>query len=304
MNRAEQVASRIMQTQAGVIGYRQALASGIVQPQIDHLVRTGRWVRLHRGVYAALASVDSARRRHFAAYLAIGEPVAFSHRSAAWILALTKRVPEQVEVTVPGARRPRVEHLHVHRTVDFDATAITVVKGLPCTNVTWTLIDVAASGDEVVNPMLDVAFSRRLTTVDGLEREIGRRSRQGRPGPGRLARLMKSRGLSGGPAPSVLEAEMLALLTRWRLPLGKREVVYGDRGQYRVDFVIVPGLVVEVDGFAYHWSPEAKAYDDRRRNELRAQGLFVLVYSWMDVRFDARRVAAEIGAEVTKRAVA
>jgi very-short-patch-repair endonuclease len=51
--------------------------------------------------------------------------------------------------------------------------------------------------------------------------------------------------------------------------------------------------VIEVDGFAYHWSPEAKAYDEARRNRLRLGGSFLLVYSWRDICFDGRRVAQE-----------
>jgi very-short-patch-repair endonuclease len=65
-------------------------------------------------------------------------------------------------------------------------------------------------------------------------------------------------------------------------------------GRYRIDFLIVPGLAVEVDGFAHHWSPEDKAYDDARRNRLRLSGLVVLVYDWRAVRFEERRLANEI----------
>ena len=99
-----------------------------------------------------------------------------------------------------------------------------------------------------------------------------------------------------------MEAEAMRLFRRWGIPILRREVVTGRHGQYRIDFLIAPGLVVEVDGFAYHWSPEAKARDEARRNELRLAGLFLLIYTWRDIRFDERRVAAEIASALSRKA--
>ncbi|MHB1931258.1 MAG: PDDEXK family nuclease, partial [Acidimicrobiales bacterium] len=53
-------------------------------------------------------------------------------------------------------------------------------------------------------------------------------------------------------------------------------------------------LFVEVDGYAYHHSPEQKANDERRRNRLRLDGNIVLVYTWRDVVGDGARVLNEI----------
>jgi very-short-patch-repair endonuclease len=98
----------------------------------------------------------------------------------------------------------------------------------------------------------------------------------------------------GGPEPSVLEAMALRLFQRWNIPvLGREQHIYAD-GRYRIDFIVGPRLIVEVDGFAYHWTPEAKAYDDRRRNRLRAVGMTVLVYDWRSVKFEAGRLAKEV----------
>ena len=95
----------------------------------------------------------------------------------------------------------------------------------------------------------------------------------------------------------------MRLFRRWAIPVLGREISYGPEGQYRIDFLIAPALVVEVDGFAHHWSPEAKGRDESRRNELRLGGLFILVYTWRDVRRDERRVAAEISRALRRRAL-
>lgn len=48
-----------------------------------------------------------------------------------------------------------------------------------------------------------------------------------------------------------------------------------------------------MDGHIYHSTPEQKAYDERRRAEIRMGGTFLLVYMWRDVHLDGRRVLAE-----------
>jgi hypothetical protein len=53
-------------------------------------------------------------------------------------------------------------------------------------------------------------------------------------------------------------------------------------------------LFVEVDGYAYHWSPEQKRYDDARRNRLRLLGVNVLVYDWQAVVKGPTMLVAEV----------
>jgi very-short-patch-repair endonuclease len=60
--------------------------------------------------------------------------------------------------------------------------------------------------------------------------------------------------------------------------------------------------MLEVDGYAYHWAPEAKAYDDSRRNRLMMEGWRILVYSWMDIVREGSRVLAEINETLAMRA--
>jgi hypothetical protein len=61
-------------------------------------------------------------------------------------------------------------------------------------------------------------------------------------------------------------------------------------------------VAVEVDGYAYHWSPEAKARDESRRNQLRLSGIFLLVYTWRDIRMEPGRVIREVTAALSRYA--
>jgi very-short-patch-repair endonuclease len=105
---------------------------------------------------------------------------------------------------------------------------------------------------------------------------------------------LRRRGFVGAPHPSVLESKLLRLLRQHRIHPVAVEVMVGPAGRYRVDVVISEGLLVEVDGYAHHHTPEQKAEDERRRNRIRLTGKFLLVYTWRDVVYDGGRVAAEI----------
>ena len=80
-----------------------------------------------------------------------------------------------------------------------------------------------------------------------------------------------------------------------------REVVLKELG-YRLDIQLEEQLFLEVDGYAYHWSPEQKRHDDARRNKLRLHGLTVLVYDWRAVVSEPTRLVAEVQQALTKPA--
>ena len=98
-------------------------------------------------------------------------------------------------------------------------------------------------------------------------------------------------------APSVLESRTLRLFAG-RERKGQRNAKSSWTGVVtdwtsRLDLRVF----VEVDGFAYHWTPEQKRYDDKRRNELRLLGYEILVYDWKAVMDEPRRVVKETKTE-------
>jgi hypothetical protein len=108
-----------------------------------------------------------------------------------------------------------------------------------------------------------------------------------------LRATLHRRGFIGAPAPSVLESRTLRLLHRSGVrPISCEVEVEG--GLFRFDILLAVGLAMEVDGFAYHSSPEAKARDARRRNRIRMGGTFVLEYSWVDIVREPERVSREV----------
>jgi very-short-patch-repair endonuclease len=66
-------------------------------------------------------------------------------------------------------------------------------------------------------------------------------------------------------------------------------------GGFEVDFVWArAGVVVEVDGYAYHRSPEAMTTDHERDVALVLSGFRVLRFTWHDVTKRASYVAKSV----------
>lgn len=217
-----------------------------------------------------------------AACVGAGPPAVASHRSAAWLWGLVGDAPPRPEITVALTQRPRRPNLQVHRRGDIDPASTSLRRAVPCTNPLRTLADLGEVDPASLDGAVDRALAVRLVTVEGLLAEIDRLSRTGRRGVGVLRRSLERRGMVEAPAPSVLESMTLRLLARWGIrPLDVQVVVLG--GRYRLDILIRPGLALEVDGFAFHSSPEAKAADSVRRNALRLEGIVVIEANWVTI---------------------
>ncbi|HVA75121.1 MAG TPA: DUF559 domain-containing protein, partial [Acidimicrobiales bacterium] len=149
-----------------------------------------------------------------------------------------------------------------------------------------------------IDDLVDRALARRLARVDDLVHAV-ERSAEFRRHPGRvtLAARLARRGVTGAPAPSVLESRMARLLAGEGLPAPKAELVWGPQRRYRLDFAYPAlRLAIEVDGFAFHFTPEQMRADNHRSNTLTAAGWMILRYNWWDVTYEPERVAGQIAA--------
>jgi len=103
--RMEAVLREYGAVQHGLVTRVQLLGAGVADHVIERRVRSGRLVRVHRGVYQA-GPVVGAHARELAAVLACGRDCRVSHRSAAvlWKFAGGSS-HELVEVTMHRRRR-------------------------------------------------------------------------------------------------------------------------------------------------------------------------------------------------------
>jgi hypothetical protein len=297
MNRLrEKLINAFLASHHGVISRRDALELGLSADRIDRLVAVGRWAPVHRGVYVRVGETVGPAARLLAACLAAGPTAVASHDSAAWLWGLIPEAPPRPSVTVPLGSSARVVRVKQHRRNDIDHARVVVLRSIPVTDPLRTLVDLGATVDpRALGDAVDVALARKLVSVEGLECEIQRLARPGRQGVPALRTVLRQRGLVGAPQPSVLESRTLRLLKRWGItPTGAEVVVLG--GRYRLDVLLCPGVALEVDGFSHHWSPEHKAADSWRRNQLRLAGIVVIEADWVTIMRDPQRLRAMVAA--------
>jgi very-short-patch-repair endonuclease len=263
--RAAAVAAR----QFGVVTYAQLLECGLTRHRVEQRVRARQLQRLWRGVYAFGHRELTARGRLLAAVFACGPGARLSHRSAAHHSELLATSPANIDVTVETrGGRPRRRGITIHCCRSIDPRDVMVMDGIPITTPARTLIDLSGV---VPARQLEKAFEqariRRLIRPgeleDALARAAGRNTRA-------LRMLLDAEKESTTLTRSELEERFLALIRSGGLP--EPEVNARLHG-YEVDFLWrEQRRVVEVDGYAYHWTRQAANRDRRKDNDLELAG--------------------------------
>ncbi|MHB8506647.1 MAG: hypothetical protein ACYDEN_13170 [Acidimicrobiales bacterium] len=284
---------RRLQAQHGVMSRKQLSALGVDETHVRTRVSRGEWESVGRLLIRASGAPPTPVQALWVASLAAGPDAVLSHLSAAWLWKLLPS-PGRPSVTVPVGATTRIAGVTVHRSRSM-CERIVLRGGLPCTDPMRTLEDLAGVlAPSELDELIDRGLSARLLTVETLEAHVAATKARGRSGTAKLRAALGRRGFVSAPASSVLESRFLRLLAGARIhPVGV-EVQAGPEGRYRIDTQLTATLFVEVDGYAYHHSPEQKANDERRRNRLRLDGNIVLVYTWRDVVGDGARVLNEI----------
>ncbi|MGH9115793.1 MAG: hypothetical protein ACRDWW_08190 [Acidimicrobiales bacterium] len=305
MSNTTRAVDTLLRDQHGVVHRGQLLALGITDRHIFGLLAAATWERVYPGVYRSAASRATFEQRLMAACLAAGPQAVASHASAIWLWGLSASPPDHPALTVPARAHPRLRGVEVHRLNDLDLGAVRYRRNVPCTDPVRALVDLAAvARRQELTASVNLALSTGLVPAATMQAELERRARKGRRGVRQLRSLLHERGVLGAPDASVLEIETMLLLRRFEIAVCGREVRTEPDGRYRIDIALRPPVALEVDGYAYHWSPEAKAHDECRRTALRLAGTFLLVYTWRDIRFDAHRVAREVRGALAKYAAA
>jgi very-short-patch-repair endonuclease/predicted transcriptional regulator of viral defense system len=273
--------ARMAGAQHGVVRRRQLLAFGLSVAAIEHRVRAGRLHRIHQGVYAVGHPVLTVEGRWMAAVLAAGGDAVLSHASAAAAWELRPVGAGAIHVTVPGdPGRARRAGIRIHRSATLEPDEATCLRGIPITTPVRTVIDLAATlKGRPLEQALDRAEQRKL--IDFAELHEAIKSYPTRPGsPSLQAQL--SRYTAGTVfTRSELEERFLALCDQHGLPRPKVNTrIEGSE----VDFAWRDaGLIVEVDGYAYHRSPSAFEDDRARDVALSVAGWTVLRFTWAQV---------------------
>ena len=99
-------AHELLAAQGKAIARRQGAGAGIDPQTMRDWVRSGRWQRLQRGVYATFSGEPTRETVLWAALLRAGPGAVLSHRTAAERHGLIDEPSALITITVPVSRHP------------------------------------------------------------------------------------------------------------------------------------------------------------------------------------------------------
>jgi very-short-patch-repair endonuclease len=288
----------LLYVQHGTVSYRQALAH-MSRATLRHLVDSGRWRRIHPGVFVAHNGSVTVDQRRWVASLAAGggTPAVIGGRSALAVHGLKGFEPSRIEVLLPAGRREGnpPANVVVHRTRNLPPEDVYRLGRPPCTTAARAVVDAAAwaGSEREAATVIAMAFQQRLVGLGEIEAVLART-----PNIRRHRLIRTTSADAAGGAHSLAELDVVRLLRGARLPLPTRQHVRVDRDGRRryLDLYFEPWrLHVEIDG-GHHADPRQAWADMERQNAVWASGDRVLRFpSWL-VRERPTTVVAAIRA--------
>jgi hypothetical protein len=240
--------------QAGVLSRGQAQRAGMTGKQIDTAARSGRWQRLHAGVYAAFTGQPRRVTLLRAAVLRAGPKAVLSQHSAAELQGLLATPVPAIHVMVPtGSQVAPIHGVVLHYSSLVTRERHPALRP-PQTRVEETVLDLAGSAaslDEALCWIFRACGSRR-TTAGRITSAMARRARMRW-----RTELTAALGLGADGVHSLLEFRYVNRVERPHgLPVATRQfqVTRAGRHQYQYqDVTYQPyGVVVELDGRVAH----------------------------------------------------
>jgi len=280
----------------------QALDAGVSVDAVRRLVESGRWTRLHPGIYLARAGHPAFEARLWAAHLALGPTSVVGGRSAAHYWGLIDEPGiGPIHMLVPEActRQPRGVRT---RRVPNPAARAHPARTPPVLSVEHTVCDLVASS---------------ATDADAIELVL-RACRLRRTIPSRilaaaasLPRLRRRRLLAavcaeiGTGVTSTLEWEYRTQVARRHgLPSGRAQAgedIGGNRRAYRDILYEEQSVIVELDGRLGHEEEAAVFRDQVRDNAAILTGRATLRFGWLGVGGHPCTVAAQVATLLAAR---
>jgi len=300
---------KLAERQRGILARWQVAGRAGDLTAIDSLVRSGRWRRLYRGVYATYTGPPSRTSMLWAGVRRCGPEAALSHFSAAEVDGISDDRSHAIHVSIPSALqirvsaeefRGRIPAVIVHRSQRI-RSARHPVKAPPRTKIEDTVLDltdVARTFDAAFS-WLSAACGRGLTTADQIREAADSRARL-RWRTDIMAAIAE---INAGVLSSLERRYLHDVERPHGLPEPKRQSRHkiGARSAYLDNLYDDYGLGVELDGLASHLA-ETRWQDIHRDNELLASaGITTLRYNWTDVTLRPCQVAAEVAQALRSR---
>jgi very-short-patch-repair endonuclease len=284
--------NRIAARNLGVFTRAHATECGLSVKQVRSRIQRGEWQVVVGSALAPAGLTITPRVRDRAAQLSVpGSVLAGASAARIWRVD----VPDDRTFLYVGpqgrARLPGVVALYQSP----DRRDLYLFRGLPAVGAACALMETLLRlPEQDAVDLLDRTLQRRVWTVEEFSQRV--ESCRGRRGFVRLAAL---RTLVAGGERAESERRLTALLRDGGVPGWRVNVpISDDDGVIGIADVAFDRqrLVVEVDGWAYHSSPDRFQRDRERQNRLIRAGWRVLRFTWRDLTQRPGDVLAQIRA--------
>jgi Transcriptional regulator, AbiEi antitoxin/Protein of unknown function (DUF559) len=268
--------------QHGVISLSQLIACGFTTAGVVSLSQQGRLHRIHRGVYSLSPAALPREGNLIAAVLAAGSGSLLAARSASGHFGLITNASSLIDVMSP--RRVRRTGIRAHRMPQLGPQDRTTHRGVPCTSVARTLLDLTVARPSELGGALEQAEALGMFDLNAILDVI--RRNEGCPGVGRLRSALPALVGTGPAFRSEFERRFMPIAQSVALgePLVNHVIELPDGSSIEVDYFWPDHrLVVECDGYEFHRDRGAFRNDRRRDRRLAAVGIQVLRYVWEDL---------------------
>jgi very-short-patch-repair endonuclease len=276
--------------QHGVVTRVQLLALGFGPRSIEHRVKSGRLHPIARGLYAVGRPDLTPHGRWMAAVLVCGDGAALSHRSGAELWGIGSEERGRIDLTVRRERRIRRSGLKVRARESLPEGSVVRRFGIPVTNPTQTLVDLATE----LRPVRLERAVNQADVHDLVDPETLRRSLDayvGMPGARTLRTMLDRHTFRLSDSDLEIYFRPLALAAGVPVPLTKQWVL-----GYEVDFHFPEhGLIVETDGLRYHRTPAQQARMVKRDQTHTSHGFRVLRFTHWQIAHAPNEVVDVLG---------
>jgi very-short-patch-repair endonuclease len=276
--------------QHGVLTRGDLLALGFSDKGIKHRVATGRLHPVAAGVYAVGRPDLTPHGRWMAAVLVCGDDAMLSHRSAAELWGIGREWEGRIDVSIRRHSKIRRRGIKVRARESLPERSVVRRFGIPVTNPTQTLIDLATE----LKPLRLERAVNQADVHDLVDPETLRRSLDayvGMPGAKTLRTMLDRHTFRLSDSDLEIYFRPLALAAGFPLPLSKQWVL-----GYEVDFHFPDhGLIVETDGLRYHRTPAQQARMAKRDQTHTSHGFRVLRFTHWQIAHAPNEVAEVLG---------
>ena len=290
--------ARLASRQASTFARAQAHVVGFTDSSIKRRLRSGRWERVHPGVYRLAGVASSWAGEVWAGLLAAGPLAVVTHETALGLHGSSHVPPRPVTVTVPHGGHARLDGVFVHQIDDLQPHHVVDLEGLPVSSAARAVVEGAATlGRRQLGRVLDDLVFDRRTSYPQVSICLAEVARRGKPGVAKLGFVLDERYDGAVPPGSQLERAMLEALHDAGLPPPQRQVALPGTGE--IDGLVDAAypdcrIILEADGRRWHTRVSDLARDHARDAQAARAGWQTLRFLYETIVHDPAGMCATI----------